>query len=429
MASPNPAIVQAVEQLGYRVTVGDVASRAGLQIDLAQQGLLALASDASGHLQVSDTGEVVYLFPRDFRSVLRNKFLRLQLQEWWGKIWKILFYIIRISFGIVLVASIALIYIAIAAIVFSSSFNDDNRNSGDSSGFSFLYFPDLWWFFTPNYHTYEYRQSSLGNQPRKLNFLEAIFSFIFGDGNPNIDLEKRRWLQIATQIRHSQGAVVAEQISPYLDDIGSPSNQQDEDYMLPVLTKFNGVPEVSPEGEIVYHFPDLQTTAVTEEKGQVSPYLRERLWHFSQATAGQVTLAIALGSANIIGALVLFVLLRGGAAIKIGGLVGFVNGIMGILLIYGIGFLAIPLIRYFWIQWRNTKIENRNQERQSRAAYWDRHPHELLRKMAFARQFAQQNYIGKGNIAYTTEEDLIEQQIERSHQIDAEWEKRLRQQD
>ncbi|MGH2416266.1 MAG: hypothetical protein ACRDEA_21760, partial [Microcystaceae cyanobacterium] len=69
--TPNPTIVKSVESLGYRVTVGDVATQAGLEVNLAQQGLLALASDAGGHLQVADTGEIIYLFPKNFRTVLR----------------------------------------------------------------------------------------------------------------------------------------------------------------------------------------------------------------------------------------------------------------------------------------------------------------------------------------------------------------------
>jgi len=106
---PDPKIMQAVERLGYRVTVGDVASQAGLDIKLAEQGVLALASEAGGHLQVAESGEVAYLFPKNFRGVLRNKYRQLQWQEWWSKVWKVLFYIIRISFGIFLIASILLI--------------------------------------------------------------------------------------------------------------------------------------------------------------------------------------------------------------------------------------------------------------------------------------------------------------------------------
>ena len=117
--APNPTIMQAVEQLGYRVTVGDVAAKAGLDVNFAQRELLTLASEAGGNLQVAESGDIAYLFPKNFRDILRNKFLRLQLQEWWQKIWRILFYLIRISFGIVLVASILLIFVAITILLLS----------------------------------------------------------------------------------------------------------------------------------------------------------------------------------------------------------------------------------------------------------------------------------------------------------------------
>ena len=92
----------AVEQLNYRVTVGDVATQAGLDIDQTERGLLALASEVSGNLQVSEVGDIAYLFPKNFRSVLRNKYWRLRVQALWAKIWPVIFYLIRISFGIVL---------------------------------------------------------------------------------------------------------------------------------------------------------------------------------------------------------------------------------------------------------------------------------------------------------------------------------------
>ncbi|MEL7330043.1 MAG: hypothetical protein AAGJ69_09410, partial [Cyanobacteria bacterium J06559_1] len=69
--------MQAVEALDYRVTVGDVAARAGLKVEVAQQGLLALASETAAHMQVSESGEIAYEFPRKFRSVLRSKYWQL----------------------------------------------------------------------------------------------------------------------------------------------------------------------------------------------------------------------------------------------------------------------------------------------------------------------------------------------------------------
>ncbi|AFY57744.1 hypothetical protein Riv7116_5365 [Rivularia sp. PCC 7116] len=420
--APNPAIMQAVEKLNYRVTVGDVAQKAGLNIEITNQGLLALATDAGGHLQVADTGDIVYLFPRNFRDVLRNKYFKLQLQEWWNKVWKVLFYLIRISFGIVLILSIALIVISITLILTSLSGDDDDRGGGFGGGIGFFYFPDLFWFFSPNYNT-GYRSHGRRREKSDLNFLEAVFSFLFGDGNPNVNLEERRWQEIATVIRNNDGAVVAEQITPYLDNIGETYQQQYEDYMLPVLTKFNGKPEVSPEGEIVYYFPELQVSAKNNHRQSIPNFLREFSWRFSKATSSQVMLSTGLGVVNFVGALMLGGLLRDGTIA--GGLVGFVQGIYGLLLVYAIGFLAIPLIRYFWVQWRNEKISDRNRQRQSRANLISSADEKLQKKIDYAHQFATSTVISEENLTYSTETDLIEQEAQRSEQIDAEWRKRL----
>jgi hypothetical protein len=436
--APDPKIMKAVEQLGYRVTVGDVAAQAGLNINLAQQGLLALASNAGGHLQVAESGEIAYLFPKNFRSILRNKYLRLQLQEWWEKVWRVLFYLIRISFGIVLLASIVLIFVTIAIIIIAINSSSDSNGSGGGSGGSsshsgggggflphFWIGPDIFWFFDPGYDRH-YRRQRDSSERNQMNFLEAIFSFLFGDGNPNADLEERRWQEIGTVIRNARGAVAAEQIAPYLDDIGNGYKRESEDYILPVLTRFNGYPEVSPDGEIVYHFPELQTTAALKERQSVPAYLRERLWRFSQASSGQIMLAIGLGGANLIGALMLGSLLRGGQiAAQLGGLVAFVQSSYWLLLAYGIGFLTIPLIRYFWIQYKNRQVEARNQQRQEQAIALSQADATLKKKIAYAQQFAAQNVIEEEDLVYTSETDLLDQEIERTDKIDAEWRRRL----
>ncbi len=423
--APNPAIMQAVERLGYRVTVGDVATQAGLNVEIANAGLLALASEANGHMQVAESGDIVYLFPRNFRDILRNKYLRLQLQEWWKKVWSVLFYIIRISFGVLLIASIALIYITILVIIISANSDRDSGDRGGDFGVGFFYFPDLFWYFSPNYNTYNQERHRERRQS-DLNFLEAVFSFLFGDGNPNTNLEKRRWKGIAAIIRKNKNAVVAEQIAPYLDDIGETYQQEYEDYMLPVLTRFNGRPEVSPEGQIVYYFPDLQVSATKKRDRSISAYLEEFPWRFSAASSGQILLSAGLGVVNIVGALILGSLLRDGtAAAVLGGLVAFAQGIYWLLLAYGIGFLGIPLVRYFWIQWRNRKIAERNRTRQARARVLASADTQLQQKIDYAQQFAAEKIIGKEDLVYSTETDLLEQEVEDSDQIDAEWQRRL----
>ena len=424
--TPNPSIMQAVEKLGYRVTVGDVASQAGLNVAEASQGLLALAADAGGHLQVAQTGDIVYLFPRNFRDILRNKYLQIRLQEWGQRLWQAIFYLIRISFGIFLIISIVLISLTIIIVInASSSDRNDHRGRGsDNDGFFFFSFPDLFWYLRPDYgHRYPESPYQSGQHPQrksKLNFFEAVFSFLFGDGNPNANLEEHRWRQIGAVISNQQGAVVGEQIAPYLDDIGTGYAQEYEDYMLPVLTRFNGQPQVSPEGQIVYYFPELQVRAGEHSHQPISPYLEEQPWRFSAASSGQILLASGLGVINFLGALILGSLIADGTATaKLGGLVAFVQSIYWLLFAYGTGFLLVPLVRYFWIQWRNQKIRERNSLRLSRSMVLSTQDETLKQKIDYTRQFAQQKVIGSEDLVYSTETDLLDQQFEGSASLEA----------
>ncbi len=423
--TPNPQILRSVEQLNYRVTVGDVAAQAGLELNLAQQGLLALASDAGGHLQVSESGDIVYSFPQNFRAILRNKYWQLRWQQWWEKVWRVLFYIIRISFGILLITSIILISVAIIAIVIVSSGDRDNDNNrGGSYGGGGIFLPRFWigpdifWLFQPNY--YPRRQQRDRSSENEMNFLEAVFSFLFGDGDPNPDLEANRNATIGQVIRSHEGAVTAEQIAPYVD-----KTDADEDYIIPVLARFNGYPQVSPQGEIIYYFPELQVMADRRNKQSLPAYLQEKLWQFSQASSGQKMLAVGLGALNFVLALVLGSLLKDSVIAASGGYIAFISSIYWLLLGYGSAFLLVPLIRYFWIQGRNGKITARNQSRQERAIALENPDPSLRQKILYTRQFAQQKIIDRGDTAYTTETDLLEQNLANKDKIDQEWQKRL----
>jgi hypothetical protein len=428
--TPDPKIVKSIEQLDYRVTVGDVAAKAGLELNFAQQGLLALASEVGGHLQVAESGDVVYLFPQNFRSILRNKYWQLRWQQTWQKIWRILFYLIRISFGIILIASILLIVVAILVIVIAMNSTNEEReeNSGGygggyGGGFFMPHFwlGDIFWWFDPGYNQRRLQRRRQASN-YQMNFLESVFSFLFGDGNPNADLEENRWQEIGAIIRYNKGAVVGEQIAPYFDKI-----DRDEDYMIPVLSRFNGYPEVSPQGEIIYYFPELQVMASRRpESTSASSYLQEKLWRFSQANGSQITLAAGLGALNIILAFVLETLLQDGAiATQLGGVVAFADSVSWFLLGYGGLYLLIPLARYFWIQARNPQIINRNQAREQRAIALNQPDQSLVGKLAYASQFANQKVIGDRDLAYSTENDLLDQNLKNTDKIDQDWQKRI----
>jgi uncharacterized protein (DUF3084 family) len=92
---------------------------------------------------------------------------------------------------------------------------------------------------------------------------------------------------------------------------------------------------------------------------------------------------------------------------------------------YGAAYLAIPLIRYFWLQGRNKQIASRNAKRQQRTQLLNQADPEMQQKLAFAQQFAAETVIQKSDLVYTTETDLVDQDIERKDDIDAEWQSRI----
>jgi hypothetical protein len=331
---------------------------------------------------------------------------------------------------------VMMLAIAIILIALSSQRNDNDSNdsgwggSSHSGGFSF--FPsDFFWIFYPSYgydspsHRSDQSSKRRADRSGKLNFLEAIFSFLFGDGNPNFDREERRWQQIGAVIQNQGGVIAAPQLAPYLDNV-TRLNAEDEDYILPVMSRFNGYPKVSPEGDIIYVFPELQIKAAQRQSQPVAAYLKEKAYRFSEATSGQVLAAAGLGGLNVILALVLGSLIRDPSLVaQLGSFIIFVHSIYGLLLGYAIAFLAIPLVRYFVIQSRNQRIEARNSQRQEKAQEINQANTFLQRKIEFARQFADEKVITAADLAYTTEQDMLEQEAERSDKTDAEWQKRL----
>ena len=416
------AVMEAVEKLNYRVTIGDVAAQSGLDLNTAQREILALAAETGGNLQVAESGEIAYKFAPNFRQILVSRSFWLQVKEWLKGVWKWVFYAIRISFGILLVVSIVIGVLGIIAATIAlnrqkgSNDRDDRRSDDRGGGGGFIWlggwgnpFGNPFIMFDPYYYEPEQVRQ---RDPDEMGFLESVFSFLFGDGNPNADLEERRWRDIASMIRSHNGVVIAEQIAPYLDETSR--LEGDEYFVIPVLVKFNGFPEVGDAGTIAYKFPELQKVASERKSKTSNSYLQEKTWKFSQATQGKIALSIGLGVFYLVASLVLQNLLltpKLAVIIASGGFLGLVNAGMGFLLGYAILFLSTPLVRYFVLQYLNGGISDRNQKRAVNAEKLQNPSATLREKLAFASTFAtKQEVIDQNNLAYTTEQDLTEQE-------------------
>lgn len=49
-------------------------------------------------------------------------------------------------------------------------------------------------------YAYGYQGNAMQQPEPKMNFFQAIFSFVFGDGDPNLDWEERRWQTVSARI-------------------------------------------------------------------------------------------------------------------------------------------------------------------------------------------------------------------------------------
>ena len=67
-------------------------------------------------------------------------------------------------------------------------------------------------FYYPYWDPYYYRTQQMRRRTGEpMNFLEGIFSFVFGDGDQNYDLDDRRWSLVGDVIKANRGVVTCEQ--------------------------------------------------------------------------------------------------------------------------------------------------------------------------------------------------------------------------
>src|SRR6185437_11545913 len=118
--SQRDQIIAAVRALGRRVTVADVSTRTGLPLLAANRALNTVAADCRATIQVTKEGNLVYGFAPAFEAAYLQKGLALAAKQIGDKIFQLSYFLLRISFGVTLIASVitvaVLIIVAVLAI-------------------------------------------------------------------------------------------------------------------------------------------------------------------------------------------------------------------------------------------------------------------------------------------------------------------------
>jgi len=292
-------IVVAIEELGRSVSVAQVAKATGLNSNLVFAGLRELAAATGSNLQVVKGGEICFSFPANFVELFHS----VDSSLWWHKVrqsvFDLSFFLARIIFGVMLLYSIWLFHpdqpkllLIYVILIFSGAVFElvDGRNSFEfevAGGQAKSFEKSLGFSKLAGLFSYKYREGkhdlksalALLKEERQVevtggSFFNICFSFVFGDGNPNVNFEELKWQVVAEVIRQKDGTVIVEQLAPYLC-----CAPDDEDAMMPVLQRFNGIPRATENGNLVYLFPDLMKTEKSDVR--IPRFISERAWRFS----------------------------------------------------------------------------------------------------------------------------------------------------
>jgi len=395
MAPPSDKIIAAVEVAqNQRLSAQDAAALSGTDLATARTQLMLLASLTEGVLEVTNDGEVIYSFAPDFKSVLLRRSPAAKLRSVWRVIAPPLMYGTRVAFALMLFTSLAVI--GSAAVVASSGGGGSSKREGKSGsrddeqssagGLSFnMNFSSRRTLFdliacspepshsrtaqrgtSPNSVLGEYLQDN-SDKRWIANPIEAFFSFVFGDGDPNDRLADAQWLASAAVIRKNDGVIISEQLAPFFGVSVTDGEVVNESWVLPVVIKFGGEPFVTENGNIGYKFSELATSALAATKTdsfQVPTKLVEQPLPFSRAVDGSLAIAGLLGVVNVVGTIWLGGMLRSPVFLaQVGNAMPFLSRLYPALAAYASLYAGLPIVRALTGARKNAEVEKRNKER------------------------------------------------------------------
>ncbi|MDQ5933471.1 MAG: hypothetical protein QG574_769 [Cyanobacteriota bacterium erpe_2018_sw_21hr_WHONDRS-SW48-000092_B_bin.40] len=424
---PDKRLALDAIKTSLRTTAPELATSSGLSINSATYWLNKIAGETGAKLEVANDGTVYYSFAPNFSGVYRRRGRRRAALLAGAFLFKSLYWVVRVSFGVALMTSvlvIVLIFVALILLAIASIFDGGGGDSGDfgsfdgSGFFDTNFLSDIFsWDYSPSHSSY---QNSIPSAQRdrytdfiekhpKGNFFLECFSFLFGDGKPNSNLQKLRWQQIATTIKANGGVVSAEQLAPFLD-----GDTSDSGMVMSALAQFNGHPEVTKSGFIVYVFPDYISEhplvqQQPQNKKEQESYLKEENWKFSNFPPINLANVLMLAIFNFCGSWWLF---KHIATIN---LLHHLAALIDVLLTYSIILLVIPAVRFLILLVLNQRIDSRNEKRKAAAELVKQPQGEILKELEEAKAIQSEHaqlLRVDSKIIFDSGKDSLEQKFE-----------------
>ena len=252
---PDPTLTAAVRRLRGRATLGDVVSATGMPEHEAETALKSLLETFRGHLEVSDSGDLLYQF--DPKLIARDReslWVRFRRAAWSAfktafKVWTAVMLVVYFVVFVVLI------------ILMMAANKDDRGFGGRRGGFGLGDFVLLHWLLGGRgwnrgglyYGDRHARRLPKDAQPP---FYKKVFAFIFGPEEPRpTQVQKDR--SLLRLIRARRGVLTNAEL---VEHTALPLDGADEE-MGRLTGAYGGDPRVSEGGEVVYAFPGLMKSA------------------------------------------------------------------------------------------------------------------------------------------------------------------------
>ncbi len=352
------AVRAAIRRRKGVVTLGDVLADTGLAREHAELALKVCLADYAGHLDVLDSGDIVYRFDAGLAERDRDPW-RLRL---WRGVKRVAMFALKLGIMVTLVGySVVFALLALALVVALIS-RSDHDLEGDWLELAwlplralaelFLFFPDWFLWGLPAGYDRAPRGVGRGRVGGRKPLHESIFSYAFGPPRPPQRLLERD-RRGAELIRHFGGVLA----TPDVVAATGLSRYDAEEWLGRLLGRFGGDVDVTDEGEILYRFDDLVRSAAAAPRPGAPPL--EQVLVLTGNKPGTNALIAGL-SAFVLGGAIAFevAMARFGIVLPAAswGLV-YLPGLVGATL------LALPPLRGLALRRENGRVQLRNLRR------------------------------------------------------------------
>lgn len=398
-------VVDAFKKRREGATPVDIVSMTGLPIERVKEYAPAAADEFGARLRVTESGEILYSFPDGFKS--RYKGFGPGLRRFWSAfkkgaaivakaLFKVWIMAMLIGYFILFMAIALVALVASVAVSFSGSNNDrDDRRGGSLGGLMIAsHVLDLIvriWFYSELTKSFDdpygiKRRAA----PKKRPLYTAVFSFVFGDGDPNAGWDSRERKAVVSYIQANRGVIAL----PEFMAITGKTPTEAEEAITSYLVEFGGSPEATEEGTVVYRFDELLRRSETKEPlfGFSAPLKKPKLFSanpkklngwfialngvnllfgsyflYNALSVGQITQQAQITGGTYLYAIAL-VLFSG-----LGDPVAFAASVLGVVpLLFAGFFFAIPAVRNLREKKENERIKTENLRKESYKKVWEK---------------------------------------------------------